>query len=66
MNCGQGKPYTLYSTNPRAGRPKESYATGGVVEEDTRIEPVRSYRNGGYIYTDKNDPDTVKDMDEDM
>ena len=54
MPCGCGKPYTVYSDNPKMD-------TSGKAERK-----VRMYKSGGYVYTNKNDPDTVtKDKDRD-
>lgn len=52
MPCGCGKPYTVYSDNPKMD-------TSGMAKRK-----VRQYKSGGVVYSDKNDPDTVVDMDD--
>ena len=52
MPCGCGKPYTVYSDNPKMD-------TSGMAQRT-----VREYKSGGYVYSDKNDPDTMTEMDD--
>lgn len=52
MPCGCGKPYTVYSDNPKMD-------TSGMAQRK-----VREYKSGGYVYSDKNDPDTMMEMDD--
>jgi hypothetical protein len=55
MPCGcgcEGKPYVVYSDNPKMD-------TSGMAQRK-----VRQYKSGGYVYSDKNDPDTRIDMDD--
>jgi len=52
MPCGCGKPYTVYSDNPKMD-------TSGMAERK-----VRQYKSGGVVYSDKNDPDTIVEMDD--
>jgi hypothetical protein len=52
MPCGCGKPYTVYSDNPKMD-------TSGMAQRK-----VREYKSGGYVYSDKNDPDTMIEMDD--
>lgn len=48
--CGQGKPYKSNSSNP-------------YFREGTPVQTPKEYKSGGVVYSDKNDPDTVQDMD---
>ena len=55
MPCGcgcEGKPYTVYSDNPKMD-------TSGMAQRK-----VRMYKAGGYVYSNKNDPDTMVDDDD--
>lgn len=52
MPCGCGKPYTVYSDNPKMD-------TSGMAQRK-----VREYKRGGYVYSDKTDPDTMMEMDD--
>jgi len=52
MPCSCGKPYTVYSDNPKMD-------TSGMAQRK-----VREYRSGGYVYSDKNDPDTMMETDD--
>ena len=46
MKCGQGKPYMIFSDNERMD-------TSGYRERRPK-----EYKDGGYVYIDKNDDDT--------
>jgi len=46
MKCGQGKPYMIFSKN-------EKMDTSGYHERRPK-----EYKDGGYVYIDKNDDDT--------
>lgn len=49
MKCGQGKPHTVYSDNPK-------------MDTTGRWEEAKPYKSGGVVYSDKNDEDTYVDM----
>ena len=46
MACGQGKPFMVFSNN-------EKMDTSGYYEKRPKM-----YKDGGYVYIDKNDDDT--------
>lgn len=51
MNCGQGKPHTIFSNNPK-------------MDTTGRWDEAKEYKTGGVVYSDKNDDKTYVPMDE--
>lgn len=68
MQCGQGKPFTVTSTNPKmGGTAVRSYEKGGVVTKPTGTKPTGTKpatdpKDSGVYTVEKGQPPQDMDM----
>ena len=63
MQCGQGKPFTVTSTNPKmGGTAVRSYEKGGVVIKPMESKPVVDPKDRGIYTAEMGDPPQDMDM----
>ena len=63
MQCSQGKPFTVTSTNPKmGGTAVRSYEKGGVVTKPTGTKPATDPKDSGVYTVEKGQPPQDMDM----